>query len=98
AATALWIASKRGRKGRAEGPLVRRIQSGVARRFPPHSKALAMMDHPNIAKVLDAGTTGDDRGADFSPQEHLQAETLWAGKSTPSAPEVRRTEVRAPIH
>jgi len=27
----------------------------------------------------------------------LQAETLWAGKSTPSAPEVRRTEVRAPI-
>src|SRR6266496_254716 len=69
----------------------------VVARFEAERQALAMMDHPNIAKVLDAGTTGDDRGADFSPQEHSQAETLWAGTSTPSDPEVRRTEVRAPI-
>src|SRR5881396_2233254 len=69
----------------------------VVARFEAERQALAMMDHPNIAKVLDAGTTGDDRGADFSPQEHSQAETLWAGTSTPSDPEVQRTEVRAPI-
>jgi hypothetical protein len=69
----------------------------VVARFEAERQALAMMDHPNIAKVLDAGTTGDDRGADFSPQEHSQAETLWAGTSTPSDPDVRRTEVRAPI-
>src|SRR5881394_1414987 len=68
----------------------------VVARFEAERQALAMMDHPNIAKVFDAGATGDDRGADFSPQGYAQAETPLAGKSTPSDPEVRRTEVRAP--
>src|SRR5205807_5935933 len=31
----------------------------VVARFEAERQALAMMDHPNIAKVLDAGTTGD---------------------------------------
>jgi serine/threonine protein kinase len=31
----------------------------VIARFEAEEQALAMMDHPNIAKVLDAGTTGD---------------------------------------
>ena len=65
----------------------------VVARFEAERQALAMMDHPNIAKVLDAGTTGDDWGADFSPQEHSQAEPLWAGKGPPPDPEVQRTEV-----
>ena len=30
-------------------------------RFDAEKQALAMMDHPNIARVLDAGTTSDDR-------------------------------------
>ena len=30
----------------------------VVARFEAERQALAMMDHPNIAKVLDAGTTG----------------------------------------
>jgi serine/threonine protein kinase len=35
----------------------------VIARFEAERQALAMMDHPNIAKVLDAGTTGgEDRG------------------------------------
>src|SRR5881394_1637255 len=68
----------------------------VVARFEAERQALAMMDHPNIARVFDAGATGDDRGADFSPQGYAQAETPLAGKSTPSDPEVRRTEVRAP--
>jgi serine/threonine-protein kinase len=33
----------------------------VIARFEVERQALAMMDHPNIAKVLDAGTTGDSR-------------------------------------
>ena len=30
----------------------------VIARFEAERQALALMDHPNIAKVLDAGTTG----------------------------------------
>ena len=30
----------------------------VLARFEAERQALALMDHPNIAKVLDAGTTG----------------------------------------
>ena len=39
----------------------------VVARFEAERQALAMMDHPNIAKVLDAGTTdeADPRSADF---------------------------------
>src|SRR5688572_3531067 len=33
----------------------------VVARFEAERQALAMMDHPNIAKVLDAGTTGQGR-------------------------------------
>ena len=33
----------------------------VLARFDAEKQALALMDHPNIAKVLDAGTSGDDR-------------------------------------
>src|SRR5579872_6239252 len=32
----------------------------VIARFEAERQALALMDHPNIAKVLDAGTTGDN--------------------------------------
>jgi serine/threonine protein kinase len=32
----------------------------VVARFEAEQQALAMMDHPNIAKVLDAGTKGPD--------------------------------------
>src|SRR5688572_32464895 len=33
----------------------------VLARFDAERQALALMDHPNIAKVLDAGTTADGR-------------------------------------
>jgi serine/threonine protein kinase len=40
----------------------------VVARFEAERQALAMMDHPNIAKVLDAGTTGEpDRSAGWQP-------------------------------
>src|SRR5262245_30726886 len=43
----------------------------VIARFEAERQALALMDHPNIAKVLDAGTTGAERIQDsgFGIQE-----------------------------
>ena len=55
----------------------------VIARFEAERQALAMMDHPNIAKVLDAGTTGQGRSyfvmelvkgvriTDYCDQNHL---------------------------
>jgi serine/threonine protein kinase len=37
----------------------------VIARFEAERQALALMDHPNIAKVLDAGTTGEVRNAEY---------------------------------
>src|SRR5438034_7022632 len=68
----------------------------VIARFEAERQALALMDHPNIAKVLDAGATGDDRGADFSPQERPQRETRGTEGRPFADREIRRTEVRAP--
>ena len=36
----------------------------VVARFEAERQALAMMDHPNIAKILDGGVTREDRSAD----------------------------------
>src|SRR5262249_15949945 len=41
----------------------------VVARFEAERQALAMMDHPNIAKVLDAGTTESPRPASGHPPE-----------------------------
>jgi serine/threonine protein kinase/tetratricopeptide (TPR) repeat protein len=49
----------------------------VIARFEAERQALAMMDHPNIAKVLDAGTTGfvvPPLGGDVSSADRLKAE------------------------
>ena len=37
----------------------------VVARFEAERQALAMMDHPNIAKIFAAGMTEDDPAADF---------------------------------
>ena len=39
----------------------------VVARFEAERQALAMMDHPNIAKILDAGVTTDASSAGFQP-------------------------------
>jgi serine/threonine protein kinase/tetratricopeptide (TPR) repeat protein len=67
-----------------EHPVKRRVALKIIRagmdtahviaRFEQERQALAMMDHPNIAKVLDAGTTGSEHAAQASAdQEHLLA-------------------------
>jgi serine/threonine protein kinase/tetratricopeptide (TPR) repeat protein len=45
----------------------------VIARFEAERQALAMMDHPNIAKVFDAGTTGDVERRQVSGVRHGQA-------------------------
>src|SRR3989454_3557016 len=69
----------------------------IVARFEAERQALALMDHANIAKIFDAGTTGDDRSADFSPQERAPAEGRGTETDAPSDREARRTEVCAPI-
>ena len=43
-------------------------------RFEAEGQALALMDHPNIARIFDVGTTGDDRSAGLSPQDPSRSE------------------------
>ena len=42
----------------------------VLARFEAERQALAMMDHPNIAKVFDAGTTDSGKGDRSNPVRH----------------------------
>ncbi len=53
----------------------------VIARFEAERQALAMMDHPNIAKVLDAGTVGAASRAalDTMPQNALESPARLAG-------------------
>src|SRR5262249_24616718 len=48
----------------------------VVDRFRAEQHALAMMDHPSIARVLDAGTTG--RGAPYFVMELIDGEPIAA--------------------
>jgi serine/threonine protein kinase len=54
----------------------------VIARFEAERQALAMMDHPNIARILDAGVTGDVRQAfqPDMPDTHGNQHTSQAGK------------------
>src|SRR5258705_5247432 len=63
----------------------------VVARFEAERQALALMDHPNIAKIFDAGATGDDRSADFRPQERTQRGAPGNEQSVIADREVRRT-------
>ena len=49
----------------------------VIARFEAERQALALMDHPNIAKVLDAGTTGGE--------SRVKSQESRAGKEDPLA-------------
>ena len=66
----------------------------IIARFDAERQALALMDHPHIARILDAGTTGRDEGQgsgsrekEFSPLD-TQPSTLDPQPSTlpPAAP------------
>jgi len=46
----------------------------VLARFEAERQALALMDHPNIAKVLDGGST--ESGKPFFVMEHVNSTAL----------------------
>ena len=48
----------------------------VIKRFQSERQSLAMMDHPNIARVLDAGATRE--GRPFFVMEHIEGESITA--------------------
>jgi WD40 repeat protein/serine/threonine protein kinase len=48
--------------------------NAVIARFEAERQALAMMDHPNVAKVLDAGAT--EQGRPYFVMEHVQGEPI----------------------
>ena len=48
----------------------------VIARFEAERQALAMMDHPNIAKILDAGTTGEMQNSEGRMQKEDQSPQL----------------------
>ncbi len=50
--------------------------SAVLARFEAERQALALMNHPNIARVLDAGT--DHRGAPYFVMEYIKGEPITA--------------------
>ena len=51
-----------------------RLEERVIARFLAEQQALAMMDHPNIAKIFDAGET--DAGAPYAVMELLDGEPV----------------------
>src|SRR6185503_19257682 len=57
----------------------------VIARFEAERQALALMDHPNIARVLDAGTTGEGT-RDQEPGAGNQADSSLAPGPRPLAP------------
>jgi eukaryotic-like serine/threonine-protein kinase len=50
------------------------VNAAVFRRFEDERRILASMDHPNIARLLDAGTT--DAGVAYVVMEHVEGETI----------------------
>jgi serine/threonine protein kinase len=73
----VWLAERR-------EPMVQRValkiikpgmdSRGVIARFEQERQALAVMDHPNVAKVFDGGVT--DRGLPYFVMEHVQGEAI----------------------
>src|SRR5690349_11671749 len=73
----VWLAERR-------EPIVQRValkvikagmdSKAVIARFEQERQALAVMDHPNVAKVFDAGTTA--LGRPYFVMEHVKGEAI----------------------
>ncbi len=63
----------------------------VVARFEAERQALALMDHPNIAKVLDGGMTGEGKSEVQSSESEGRAKSEGSPTSPPSHP---KSEIR----
>src|SRR5690606_30617137 len=57
---------------------------GLVRRFAQERRLLARLEHPNIARLLDGGTTPE--GLPYLVMEYVQGETIdgWCARERPS--------------
>jgi tetratricopeptide (TPR) repeat protein len=67
----------------------------VAARFGAERQALALMDHPNIARVLDAGTTARERS--YFVMELVHGKTITAHCKEAGLTERQRIELMIPV-
>jgi serine/threonine protein kinase/tetratricopeptide (TPR) repeat protein len=58
----------------------------VIARFEAERQALALMDHPNIARVLDAGTTGEESGRQYAVGSRQPSESRQESAESDSSP------------
>jgi serine/threonine protein kinase/tetratricopeptide (TPR) repeat protein len=70
----------------------------VVARFEAERQALALMDHPNIAKVLDGGVTGDPGGGATLPRSpDLEAGVQGSAGASPHQEIARLTSALGPL-
>ena len=67
----------------------------VIARFEAERQALALMDHPNIAKVLDAGTT--DAGRPYFVMELVKGSPSPTTATSTASPSAQRLELFVPV-
>ncbi|MBL8175993.1 MAG: tetratricopeptide repeat protein, partial [Bryobacterales bacterium] len=67
----------------------------VAARFSAERQALAMMDHPNIARVVDAGTTASDRA--YFVMELVRGQSITSYCKTHELSVRQRVELMIPV-
>ncbi len=72
----------------------------VVARFEAERQALALMDHPNIAKVFDAGGTGAEvvgQASRLCTQGHLAPESVNTGEAPGETPAAKTGETPVPL-
>ncbi len=94
----VWLAERR-------EPMVQRValkiikpgmdSKAVVARFEQERQALAVMDHPNVAKVLDGGVT--PTGRPFFVMEHVKGEPITAFADRHRLTIKRRLELFIPV-
>src|SRR5258708_39558748 len=62
------------RQGAVKGVNPELVDAGILRRFHNERQTLAALDHPNIIKLLDGGTTED--GAPYLVMDYVEGQTI----------------------
>jgi serine/threonine-protein kinase len=69
----------------------------VIARFEAERQALALLDHPNIAKVLDAGTTGENHKSEIrNPKEIRSKKSKSQDRADDAVSDIRNSNFEVP--